>query len=95
MEVNNLCPPVILYGDVVQQDLHHPLQELPGLGVRLLGIAILAHRPQLYNYFQIFVNYSRLSRVRGISILVKDETVEIPFLAELIKLKLMLMGFEY
>ena len=88
MEVNNLCPPVILYGDVVQQDLHHPLQELPGLGVRLLGIAILAHRPQLYNC-------SRLSRVRGISILVKDETVEIPFLAELIKLKLMLMGFEY
>ena len=68
VEVEYLGGPVVLDGDVVQQDLHHlhqsevsrrghvtrspPItahlaQELPRLGVRLLRVAGLAHRPQL------------------------------------------------
>ena len=47
VEVEDLGRPVILDRDVIQEDLHHGPQELPGLGIRLLSIACLAHRPQL------------------------------------------------
>ena len=47
VEVEDLDCPVVLDGDVVEEYLHHPLQELPGLGIRLLGVPILADRPQL------------------------------------------------
>ena len=45
VEVEDLGGPVILDGDVVQQDLHHGPEELPGLSICLLGIACLANRP--------------------------------------------------
>ena len=46
VEVEDLGRPVVLDGDVIQEDLHHSPQELPGLGIRLLSIASLTHRPQ-------------------------------------------------
>ena len=47
VEVDDLGRPVVLDRDVVQEDLHHGPQELPGLGIRLLGVACLTYRPQL------------------------------------------------
>ena len=45
VEVQDLGGPVILDSDVVQQNLHHGPEELPGLCICLLGIARLANRP--------------------------------------------------
>ena len=47
VEVNDLVCPVVLDGDVVEEYLHHPLQELPRLGVRLPRVSRLADRPEL------------------------------------------------
>ena len=46
MEVEDLDCPVVLDGDVVEEDFHDPLQELPGLGVRLPRISRLTDRPE-------------------------------------------------
>ena len=48
MEVQDLDCPVVLDGDVVQEYLHHPLEELPGLGVRLARVSRLTDRPKLW-----------------------------------------------
>ena len=47
VEVEDLDRPVVLDGDVVEEYLHHPLQELPGLGVRLPRVSRLTDRPKL------------------------------------------------
>ena len=47
MEVQDLDRPVILDGDVVQEDLDHSLEELPGLGVCLRRVARLTDWPEL------------------------------------------------
>ena len=47
VEVEDLDCPVVLDGDVVQEYLHNPLEELPGLGVRLPRVSRLTNRPKL------------------------------------------------
>ena len=47
VEVEDLDCPVVLDGDVVEEYLHHPLQELPGLGIRLPRVSRLTDRPKL------------------------------------------------
>ena len=47
VKVEDLDRPVILDGDVVQEDLHHSLEELPGLGVSLRRVAGLTDWPEL------------------------------------------------
>ena len=66
MEVKNLDGPVILDGDVVQEDLHHSLQELPRLGVRLPGISRLTDRPELCK--KSVSNTANISRAVGIKL---------------------------
>ena len=48
VEVQDLDCPVVLDGDVVQEYLHHPLEELPSLGVRLARVSRLTDRPKLW-----------------------------------------------
>ena len=47
VKIKDLDGPVILNGDVVKKDLHHSLEELPGLCVRLRRVAGLTDWPKL------------------------------------------------
>ena len=47
VKVEDLGRPVVLHGDLVQEDLDDGPKKLPGLGVCLLRIACLANWPQL------------------------------------------------
>ena len=46
MEINNFGAPVILYGDVVKQDLDDPFEKLPSFSISCFRVSILADRPQ-------------------------------------------------
>ena len=47
VKIKDLDGPVILNGDVVKKDLHHSLEELSGLCVRLRRVAGLTDWPKL------------------------------------------------
>jgi len=48
LEVDHFCVSVILYCDVVQQDVHNLVEKFPSFGVCLLSISFLADRPQFF-----------------------------------------------
>ena len=63
VEVEDLDCPVVLDSDVVEEYLHHPLQELPGLGVRLPRVSRLTDRPELCK--KSVSNAGNISRAMG------------------------------
>jgi len=48
LEVDHFCVSVVLNGDVVQQNIHHPVEEFSCFRVGFLGISLLAYRPQFF-----------------------------------------------